>query len=566
MYNLGGLHGRLFYVKTRKSTMPSSIRTAQLQSQQDWDDLLEAVDSKRLDLSVKKVLEYAREIGAASCAIEEEYLDRDFSASYSAFYSRLYKRHSKLCRRFHFFRADVAPVLGDPDPEQVCRRLIEMNESDQYVGFIVVRPTPHAPLNRAVFCEPSPPAGLASHLLVKADYRVHLLGATLSVYGAPYTQQDSRVGACAQASIWSAVRHFHTRHRGPWASTVDITTAATKIVDAMGSTQIPTGATFLSDDSMVRALRSFERFPMVHRARLEPDGNGGFRHTWGNTKPAEIINMYIDSGIPVILGLLPWQQGGDIGHAVLAVGHTQKVIGSLPAGVLQPTRAEFCEHFLVMDDQDGIYRRMPLKVGAGESQTPYNVEEHLAYLIAPLPDKVFMSAQEADLFAWNYLRDAYPDSINASRVRFTGPLQDSLVKADEVIAQLIAGQIVSRTYLTYGWKYKARILQNTVPSEIKNVLLHQNLPRYVWVTEFGRFDALNDLENGNRRIFGHCVIDATSSPRQDHLKVFHAPGLLSTTTHDPDHPTGPYLSDEVLIPNESEYFPKVRGDLSSPPP
>lgn len=85
------------------------------------------------------------------------------------------------------------------------------------------------------------------------------------------------------------------------------------------------------------------------------------------------------------------------------------------------------------------------------------------------------------------------------------------------------------------------------------------------MTEFGRFDALNDLENRNRRVFGHCVIDATSSPRQDHLKVFHAPGLLSTTAHDPAYPTGAYLNYEVLIPNESEYSPKARGDVSSSP-
>jgi len=46
----------------------------------------------------------------------------------------------------------------------------------------------------------------------------------------------------------------------------------------------------------------------------------------------------------------------------------------------------------------------------------------------------------------------------------------------------------------------------------------------VWVTEFGLAEDLNKIDPAERRIFGHCAIDATGSRLHPPL-VLHVPGF-----------------------------------------
>lgn len=507
---------------------------------------------------MQSILARVAELGGSYAVREVEYLDQDFTAEFAAFYSKVFKRHTKICQRFHFFVADLDALQSEPDPRVIAETLELLSTEEKYLGFMVVRPVPHAPVGRSVLAAPKSPDKMKSNLLVRAVYETHLLGATLRVTGVPLVQQDSRIGACAQASIWIAGRHFHTKHRGGWYSSPDITEEASKPTDNILSRSLPAGSGFLSIDNMVRALRAMGREPFAYIAEEIDTKSFPARVRWPKSiRPSDVIHRYVDSGIPVILGLVPWEREHAVGHAIVAVGHTIKELSTTLPDL--PTRASFCEAFLVNDDQRGAALRMPLLNGSQVAETPYSVDQHVWYLLIPLPKKVFLPAESAERVAWDLLR-RFPTNVDA--VKDLPQFKVGLACAahqNNFITAIRANEIVSRTYLTFGWKYRRRTLRNICSNVVKNVVMGHELPRYVWVTEFGTLKKLNHLEPRDRRIAAHVVTDATSSDFWNGNLIAHFPGMITRWHHDPENIFGDYKFSTIPIPDDQDYYPKVRG-------
>jgi hypothetical protein len=524
--------------------------TAVLLDEDGWVQLQAILDDKQLNPYLTgKLIEQLRALGAQTFLMEDEYVDRDFSDAFAAYYSRLFKRHSKICRRIHFFSQNLDSVLNSPTDAEIAEAL--QGCQGDYLGFVVLRPVHQAPIASAVLRTPAPPAGHEAHPLVRAKYYVHLLGAELLVEAFPMTQQDQRIGACAQATIWSAARHFHARHSGPWVSMVSVTEAAMIQEVFTASSTLPNGSEFLSLSGMVSALRVSGRKPLIYMA-------DGPHATWQGIRPTDVINRYVDSGIPVIVGLtFPAQ---NIGHAVIASGQvfsqSAPTAASLPP---RPTRASFCSAFYVNDDQRGPNLRMPISAGDGVGETDYSVHDNVKFLIIPLPDKVFLPAEKAELFAWDLLAKY---AFSWSSLKASETLGSSEALGDSFTEAVNSNAVVARTYLTYGWKYKHRMLRNRLTDATKSLLNSTELPRYVWVTEFGTLDSFAPASQAERRIFAHCVVDATAKNMgDDSCLFFHAPGLVIRRTHSVTEPYGPYEQSTHAILNDQNYFPKIRGRL-----
>ena len=61
------------------------------------------------------------------------------------------------------------------------------------------------------------------------------------------------------------------------------------------------------------------------------------------------------------------------------------------------------------------------------------------------------------------------------------------------------------------------------------MLLGLHLPHFTWVTEISTIDSYNNASPSMRRIYGHTVIDATSTGRGgDGMLMLHLPGLVFT--------------------------------------
>jgi hypothetical protein len=523
--------------------------TAVLLDESGWTYLQEVLgENQQNHLLTPKLIDQLRALGAVTILVEDEYIDRDFTEAFAAYYAKLFKRHGKICKRIHFFKRDLTEVLASPSIAALAAALQQCQPD--YLGYVVLRPVHQAPIASAVIKTPPVTAGHEQHPLVKAKYYVHVLGAELYVEALPMTQQDQRIGACAQASIWSAARHFHTRHRGPWVSMVGITEAAMMQEQFYVSSTLPNGSEFLSLGGMVSALRVSGRKPLIYT------GNGAGEANWPGIRPADVINRYVDSGIPVIVGL----GGGPISHAVIASGQvfSQQTPNALPS---RPTRAEFCSAFYVNDDQRGPNLRMALKVGNPVGETEYTLEQNVEFLIIPLPDKVFLPAEKAELFSWDLLAK-YGNSWPAIKASPQFPLGSSEPLGEDFVAAVQANTVVARTYLTYGWKYKHRMLRNRLTDATHNLLIETELPRYVWVTEFGTVASFSQPAIFDRRILAHSVVDATAKNMgEDSCLFFHAPGIVVRRTHSDSNPYGPYVQSTHIIANDQDYYPKLRGNV-----
>ena len=423
-----------------------------------------------------------------------------------------------------------------------------------YCGFCVVRPLAAAPIGRTVLlARLGNGFDMEATVTCRADFDAHLLGVRLQATGASFLQQDSRVGACAQVAIWAGMRHMHARHNYNWVSVADITRFA-RPPSVTEAVSLPNASDRLSSDAMVRAIAEAGYQPLV----------------LPRTNIGRSILPYVESGIPVILGL---DIGGTVGHAVTVVGRvfakqhnpTNRAIDYVPA-------------FIVHDDQSGPYMWLPANERASTShsfaddtikrRTPdgpieLNMQCHAAVAIALMSTRVFSTAARAEHNAWSLIDQNLNDLPNARRAlaEFNMPVNEMLM--DDLQSAHSAGHIVLRTYLTSAAGYRRHLAQGSASDDLKDALLDLHLPHFTWITEISTVDSYNQPSPGMRRIYGHTVLDATSTAeRRDGLLVLHLPGLLLTNDPNARRPqTITAIKDDRLcsFPEHSPHSASRRG-------
>ncbi len=167
---------------------------------------------------------------ARTVVVESPYIDRHYSEEYRSYYATLFRAPNHKTTRAHFFNVEFDSAKfnqwlqeasnGTDNYATVLKRL-----NDAYLGFIVVRPIPSAPIGRTIL---RPYGEKESRHYIKPVQRVHLAGFNLKIAGVPFQQQEIAVGACATTAIWSALSATARTagRRGPTPN--EITLAATR--------------------------------------------------------------------------------------------------------------------------------------------------------------------------------------------------------------------------------------------------------------------------------------------------------------------------------------------------
>ena len=468
-------------------------------------------------LAVHSTIRHLRILGAKSYVLEDPYIDRDYSADYLHFYARTFRTHARHCKRAHFFSEDVSPLLRQSRSTEQHRLLREFARTS-YCGFCVIRPLPTAPIGRTVLCaDVRGRQDMEATVTCRARFDANLLGVDLKVTGFAYIQQDTRVGACAQVAIWAGMRHMHARHGYNWMSVADVTRLAAPTAPDE-ATSLPAGSDFLATERMLRAISEAGYQPLCFSRNI-----------------AAAILPYVESGIPVILGL---NIGPEVGHAVT-------VIGRVFAMQAQPTDTaiDYVPAYIVHDDQGGPYMSLPVLNPVttphpfGEDtikrNTSFGTVElsacHATFAVALMSPRVFSTAEVAEVSARDRIDDTLARVPHIRRLlrQRQLPVNDRLL--DELLAAHAAGHIVLRTYLTSAAGYRRHIADGTASDQLKDVLLELHLPHFTWVTEISTIHSYNNFSAGMRRIYGHTITDATSTGRDgDGLLMLHLPGLLFT--------------------------------------
>ena len=494
-----------------------------LEGEDTWSRLTETLGGGNGNLEVaRNTVRHLRVLQAKSYVIEAPYIDRDYSADYVEFYARTFRIHQRHCKRVHFFSIDMSPLLKWPLTTEGLREF-QAAAGKAYCGFCVVRPLPTAPIGRTVLtARVSDGFDREATIPCRADFKVNLLGVDLEVAGTAFLQQDARVGACAQVAIWTGMRHMHARHSYDWVSVADLTRLA-RPRTAHEGVSLPAGSDFLTSERMIRAISEAGYQPLCfHGAAIGRD-----------------ILPYVESGIPVILGL---RFGGGLGHAVTVIGRvwakqehpTQQAIGYVPA-------------YIVHDDQSGPYRWLPMDEEASTTysfadetikrDTPAGLTElnvkHATFAVALISPRVFSTAAVAEISARDRIDKALRDVPTMRPLLEEWGFSVNARLLDDLQAAHGDERVVLRTYLTSAAGYRRYLLGGTACDDLKDALLHLHLPHFTWITEISTIDSYNHSSRGLRRIFGHTVLDATSTGRDgDGLLVLHLPSLLFTRNID----------------------------------
>lgn len=436
------------------------------------DDLLAAIWSKAGapvhrpgSQQWAEILAHLHVLGAKTLLVQDHVRDADFIDEYEAVYSKQYRDMDRFCVRVHAFSSELPAAHQS---EQDVLEFIDScaSQSDAYLGFVTLRPLRNAPIGATILKNrPDVPS------LCEDKFPVHIAGTSFEVRGTPYLQQDNAAGACAQASIWMALRTLRRRYGSAAFSPAELTLEATRYT---AFNRVFPGRDGLTVAQMLAAIRASGHDPLVIPLR-EYDPNTGKGYTVPFTV-MERVQPYIESGIPVILLL----QNPSGGHAVVSIGVAPgaSANNNVPPGLL------------IHNDNQGPYRILPFSDPSGG----YALNQCVSALV-PLPTGILMPAEDAEKQAHNLL--AF--------------WREALVKSPSDRARVAERHLWTRTYLCTRHAFRKWAKTSpTLDPALKQIYRAAGIPRLVWVTEIHDpelFDP-SDLSKSSR--LGEIVLDAAA--------------------------------------------------------
>lgn len=233
---------------------------------------------------------------------ENEYIDRHYLEDYSSYYVQCFKSYRKTCSRIHFFEidedSDHYKDVADYNFQQALRKDFQkaLNgepssfQSDNYLGYIVIRPIPHTFLAK-VCLKPFVvnDKGRTKYSILK-EYEASLFGINLKVNSVAFQEQDKILSACATTSLWSFFHAHPYKNELTLPSSSSITRSAYPKYNG-SHREFPNSG--LSTDMIRRSLRTYE---------LTPE-NFDFSDGKNIDLLKEYIHAYCSSGLPAILGV-----------------------------------------------------------------------------------------------------------------------------------------------------------------------------------------------------------------------------------------------------------------------
>ena len=450
---------------------PASTR--QISAAADWQALADFYTEGRPSPQLFRIFEIAEQHKVRSVLIEHRYIDLDWRAEYSRFYSTTFRRYPSVCHRLHFFTKPLPADLGDLSGLQGA-----------YRGYSIMRPIPWAPVGRTMI---APPPELDAAVGCYSTEEVDLLGWPFKITSVPFVSQDGEYLRCAHAAMWMVLQHEHLRQGLPRRSPFEVHDAA--LGGVIVNRQVPSDG--LSIHQMLAGMTALGLSPGLVRlpaSRTESAG-AGFLSLYA------IACRYINCNLPPIIISEE--------HAWICVAYARKPSPG-------HSRLTLYRH----DDAAGPYIAIDDPFDEpNEAHRPW----HSALL--PLPPKIYMTAERAEAVGrWWFTR----------RLRTVG--------GDDLLAQAHAGDhLTFQAYGQRSSVYKqALVLRAGFDPGLAREYRLSNWPRNLWVVE--AIDR-RLREANQPCVLGEVIVDPTAHHEptavDPGILATHASGRYEATS--PDH-------------------------------
>jgi hypothetical protein len=405
------------------------------------------------------------------CFIEYPYVDRVYRDSYYNYFASKHYTYQRDCIRVSLFNCEI--VQSDFLDESNHQKL-----RDNYLGYFIIRPTVNALIGRSMI---DPKAFINNDVNICTCKTSSLVyGVKLEVQGFPYSSQDGESIKCAETTIWAIMEYFGTKYPDYKPALPGAIHNTLKSVSVQR--QLPSNG--LTMDQISFALREFGFGTRIYS--FEPYDEQIYN----------IVDCYIESGIPVIIGLE--SEIGDLGHVVISIGKkTQNEIDYRKIRkrnitmngkqIVYYSTSDMPSKYVVQDDNLLPYRLIDLMT-PGEH---YDDDESQSYtidsVVVPLYPKIYLEGVVAKSLALEILKD--------NTVGFELP-----------------NGFIFRFYLTSSRSFKGHIGELTdLDKDIKNSILITKMPKFIWVSEFYDKKKYKELEKKAQALI---VLDATEANRE----------------------------------------------------
>jgi hypothetical protein len=422
----------------------------------------------RNPLVLRSVLAHAfGTLGAQGAVLEYRYIDADWRSEHARFYAGTFRRYPSVAHRLHFF--------GLPIPDDAVERPSAIGfENYDYLGYVVLRPVPAAPVGRAVL---KPPTTHDDAVVCTSTDTVNLFGERLTVSGAPFIAQDAMLLRCAHATVWMVAYQQHRAFDGPRVLPADLANAA----DAGASLGRSLPSDGLDLYQMTAASETVGLPPIVYDLEDPPQDESLQR----------LACRYLNSGLPVVV------TAGR--HAFVLVGYQREDAGT-------PTeRIEFLRH----DDEIGPYQRV--RNFKFDSYRPWE------FLFVPLPEKLYLPGEDAETIGSGFLQKALEE--------------DPSPEAADILAKLSSRDISFRATAIPSNVFKLDLTPRGLPEPHASMYRRLQLSRWVWVIEAVDRDARN---HGRPAVLAEAIVDATDHSRDLRVLVTRTPTVMTVWNPDRD--------------------------------
>lgn len=403
------------------------------------------------------------------CVIEYPYVDKVYRDSYYNYYASKHYTYLRDCIRVSLFNGEIGvdDFLSSNNHNEL---------QSKFLGYFVLRPTLNALFGRSIISLDAFEDNTSKICQCKSDCLVY--GVKLHINGFPHSSQDGETIKCAETTIWALMEYFGNKY--PDYKPALPGTIHQAIERFSYQRQLPSNG--LTMDQISFALKEFGFGTRIYSA--SPYENEIF----------EIIDSYIESGIPVLVGL----QSENIGHVIIAIG--KEMNNSINWNSIEKSSitfkgveasyyeaAKIPSKYVIQDDNMIPYRQITLD-NPGEHYEDEDCSNYkIDSVVVPLYPKIYLESVVAKELILQVIKDS-------------------------TVGHNFGNDFVFRYFLTSSRSFKHHFtLQDKMSKELVNNLLITKMPKFIWV---GEFYSVADFESEDKIAEGIVILDATEANQE----------------------------------------------------
>ncbi|AJP42402.1 hypothetical protein EP12_00405 [Alteromonas australica] len=251
---------------------------------------------------VNYLFNYLDQLNAKTVICESDYVDREYLEDFSSYYVKCFSNYSSRCARLHFFSSEFSHenfrCLLEKRPTNEVKEnsssiFTEQHLSDTYLGFVVIKPLPMTFIGRTCLKKYEYLNEIGKKFAISRKYKANLFGINLKVESVAFQEQDKVVAACATTALWTSL------HASAKITDVKSIPSPSEItLNALSDLPLSINGFPNTGLTATEVIRALEKSKLKHhQVPIDHIDDEAPRLLF------DAISSYIDSGIPLLLGV-----------------------------------------------------------------------------------------------------------------------------------------------------------------------------------------------------------------------------------------------------------------------